>query len=92
MWLRDCLPDHVPGARIITFGYNANVLNDVSIGRLRTFAETFLENLRLERDSEKVSRADNLSRGWSVAIKAAIGHSIGIAHCSSWHILWEVSL
>ncbi|KAF9064864.1 Alpha/Beta hydrolase protein [Rhodocollybia butyracea] len=52
MWLRDSLPEHFPGARVLTYGYNANVISDVSTGRLRTFAETFLERLRQERDSE----------------------------------------
>lgn len=55
MWLRDSLPEHFPGARVLTYGYNANVLSDISTGRLRTFAETFLEKLRLERDNEVVS-------------------------------------
>nr|VWP02414.1 D-xylose-proton symporter [Ganoderma boninense] len=35
MWLRDSLPENVPGARIMVYGYNANVLQDVSTGRLR---------------------------------------------------------
>lgn len=55
MWLRDILPEHFPGARILTYGYNANVVSDISTGRLRTFAETFLEKLRQERDGEIVS-------------------------------------
>ena len=54
MWLRDILPEHFPGARILTYGYNANVVSDISTGRLRTFAETLLEKLRLER-GENVS-------------------------------------
>ncbi|KAJ6565197.1 Alpha/Beta hydrolase protein [Mycena vulgaris] len=52
MWLRDSLPEHFPKARIITYGYNANVISDVSTGRIRTFAETFFERLKHERDSE----------------------------------------
>jgi len=45
MWLRDCLHEQIPEARIMLYGYNANVVSDVSTGRLRTFAETFLERL-----------------------------------------------
>jgi hypothetical protein len=55
MWLRDSLPEHFPGVRVLTYGYNANVISDVSTGRIRTFAETFLEKLKQERDSEGVS-------------------------------------
>ncbi|KAJ8694582.1 hypothetical protein PTI98_007242 [Pleurotus ostreatus] len=50
MWLRDHLPEQVPTARIMVYGYNANVVGDVSTGRLRTFAETFLERLRYVRE------------------------------------------
>ncbi|EMD33041.1 hypothetical protein CERSUDRAFT_118443 [Gelatoporia subvermispora B] len=52
MWLRDVLPEHFPSARILTYGYNAAVVSDVSAARLRNFAETFLENLKRERDSD----------------------------------------
>ena len=57
MWLRDSLPQHFPRARVLTYGYNANVLSDVSTGRLRTFAEMFLEKVRLEREDEVVSES-----------------------------------
>ncbi|KAJ3847439.1 Alpha/Beta hydrolase protein, partial [Lentinula lateritia] len=50
MWLRDCLPEQIPAARVIAYGYNANVYSDVSMGRMRTFAETFLERLRYIRE------------------------------------------
>ncbi|KAF4570207.1 hypothetical protein EYR36_010014 [Pleurotus pulmonarius] len=50
MWLRDHLPDEVPTARIMIYGYNANIIDDVSTGRLRTFADTFLERLRYVRE------------------------------------------
>ncbi|KAF8187924.1 hypothetical protein K438DRAFT_1463453, partial [Mycena galopus ATCC 62051] len=52
MWLRDCLPERIPEARVMTYGYNANVYSDVSTGRLRTFAETFLQELRYMRESD----------------------------------------
>ncbi|KAJ7875324.1 Alpha/Beta hydrolase protein [Mycena olivaceomarginata] len=52
MWLRDCLPEQIPEARVMTYGYNANVYSDVSTGRLRTFAETFLQELRYMRESD----------------------------------------
>ena len=45
MWLRDYLPEHIPTARIAVYGYNANLVSDVSTGRIRTYAETFLERL-----------------------------------------------
>lgn len=45
MWLRDYLPEHIPNARIVVYGYNANLVSDVSTGRIRTYAETFLERL-----------------------------------------------
>lgn len=38
----------------MVYGYNANVLSDVSTGRLRTFAETFLERLLHTREGSSV--------------------------------------
>jgi hypothetical protein len=55
MWLRDSLPEHIPDARIMIYGYNANVLSDVSTGRIRTYSETFLEKLRHIREGNTVS-------------------------------------
>jgi hypothetical protein len=54
MWLRDSLSERFPGARILIYGYNANTVSDVSTGRLRTFGETFLERLLLEREHDAV--------------------------------------
>lgn len=68
MWLRDSLPKHFPGARVLTYGYNANVLSDVSTGRLRTFADTFLEKLRLEREDKVVSESLPSSVHWNTRL------------------------
>jgi hypothetical protein len=54
MWLRDFLPKKVPDARILTYGYEANVFSN-STGRMRTFAENLLEDLRTERKAATVS-------------------------------------
>ena len=56
MWLQDSLPESVPGARIMVYGYNANVFEHVSTSRLRSFADTFLERLRYMREGNTVSR------------------------------------
>lgn len=49
MWLRDALPKRMPKARIMVYGYDANVVSDASVGRIRTYAETFMQKLRLIR-------------------------------------------
>ncbi|KLO10638.1 hypothetical protein SCHPADRAFT_509517 [Schizopora paradoxa] len=46
MWLRDALPARIPGARVMVYGYDAHVISDVSVGRIRTYAETFMQKLR----------------------------------------------
>lgn len=60
MWLRDSLPEQLPCARIMTYGYHANVVSDVQTGRLRTFSETFLEELRHVREDTGVRTLLNL--------------------------------
>jgi hypothetical protein len=66
MWLRDNLPERIPDARIMIYGYNANVISDVSTGRIRTFSETFLEKLRHVREGNTVSVSHHASEKWIV--------------------------
>lgn len=54
MWLRDFLPTIFPNCRIMTYGYNANVVFG-SMGTIRTHAKYFLENIGLERGKKDVS-------------------------------------
>ena len=48
MWLRDFLPTKIPDSRILIYGYRANVFGG-TMGRIRAFAENFLEDLRTQR-------------------------------------------
>jgi hypothetical protein len=48
VWLRDRLPGHVPGSHISC--ECAHLLGDLSTGRPRIFVETFLDDLRPEKD------------------------------------------
>jgi triacylglycerol esterase/lipase EstA (alpha/beta hydrolase family) len=45
-WLRDSLPEEVPGARIFSYGYPANVFLSLEKGRIHDHAITLLEDLR----------------------------------------------
>ncbi|OCH87497.1 kinase-like protein [Obba rivulosa] len=71
MWLRDCLPECFPDARILLYGYSADILSSALagrpsawsdilstalIGRLSALSDMFLEDLRRERDFEMRSR------------------------------------
>ncbi len=44
-WLRDSLPEEVPGARIFSYGYPANVFFSLEKGRIDDHACTLLEDL-----------------------------------------------
>jgi len=48
-WLRDFLATSLPEARIMTFGYNSNVIDDASQMRIRGHARSLLQDLRDER-------------------------------------------
>lgn len=55
MWLRDLLPQRVPNARIMTFGYDAYTLklSDVSHLTLNGHAASFIADLlRIRKESE----------------------------------------
>jgi protein SERAC1 len=49
MWLRDFLPQQVPHARIMSFGYDSEVLFSKSTCDVGTFAEQLLESLLSRR-------------------------------------------
>ncbi|KAF7914114.1 uncharacterized protein EAF01_000520 [Botrytis porri] len=53
MWLRDQLPNELPGARIFSFGYDANVLFSRGTGTIEDFATALLEDLLRERSNDK---------------------------------------
>ena len=48
-WLRDFLPDQIPGARVFSFGYDAQVALTTSKGELDDFARSLLNCLKIYR-------------------------------------------
>jgi hypothetical protein len=55
MWLQDLLPDKLPQARVMTFGYNADMVNNYSTSNIRDHARKLLSLLRNKRDEGDVS-------------------------------------
>ncbi|KAF7856377.1 hypothetical protein EAF04_009905 [Stromatinia cepivora] len=51
-WLRDQLPVELPGARIFSYGYDANVLFSRGTGTIEDFARTLLVDLMRERKGD----------------------------------------
>lgn len=49
MWLRDFLPQQIPHARIMSFGYDSVLLFSKSTSDVGTFAEQLLESLLSRR-------------------------------------------
>ncbi|KAF8530880.1 hypothetical protein BDD12DRAFT_767720, partial [Trichophaea hybrida] len=66
-WPRDLLPQDVPGARILVFGYNSNVAFNVSNQSTREHANALLERL-------SASRASPQARIRPIIF---VGHSLG---------------
>jgi hypothetical protein len=54
-WLQDFLPKELPGARIFSFGYPAEVFCSLGTGDLDSFARSLLEDLKRERRRKEVS-------------------------------------
>lgn len=54
LWLRDFLPNDLPGARVFSFGYPAEISLSRSTGNLDTFCRSLLESLKRERRSREV--------------------------------------
>jgi hypothetical protein len=55
MWLRDSLPDDLPGARILIYGYDTELQKSQSFQSLRNLANQFRNDLRAIRGKATVS-------------------------------------
>jgi hypothetical protein len=53
MWLRDFLPQDIPTARVLTYGYDAGVAFTQSRSTIRDFATILLEQIRTLRRKNK---------------------------------------
>lgn len=49
LWLRDFLPEQLPNARVLLFGYNSNVAFETSTAGVREQAENLLNRLKAKR-------------------------------------------
>ena len=49
LWLRDFLPEKLPKARVLLFGYNSNVAFETSSAGVREQAENLLNRLKAKR-------------------------------------------
>ncbi|KAI0423014.1 Alpha/Beta hydrolase protein [Xylaria grammica] len=49
MWLKDLLPEKIPGCRVMSFEYDASV-NSMSVANVRDSARSLLEHLRDKRE------------------------------------------
>ena len=53
-WLKDFLPEQVPNARIMSYGYNSMVMFTKSISTYDDFARDLLSRLENKRKSDQV--------------------------------------
>lgn len=53
-WLRDLLPKDLPGVRIFSYGYPADVFCNHATGGINEFARSLLESLKRARRSKEV--------------------------------------
>jgi len=54
MWLRDILPEQMPNARIMVYGYNSSLISDASISRVQEHARLFVQSLQDCRRRDRV--------------------------------------
>ncbi|KAK0647013.1 Alpha/Beta hydrolase protein [Cercophora newfieldiana] len=67
LWLRDLLPEKFPGARIMSFEYDARAVGAISSAGVREHADNLIKLLRNERE-------DNEDKNRPIVF---IGHSLG---------------
>lgn len=60
LWLRDLVPEDLPGLRVFSYGYPAEVFCTLNAGDLGAYARSLLEGLKRERRKEEVRIPYNL--------------------------------
>lgn len=55
LWLRDFLPSELPGIRVFSFGYPAEVVFSLGTGDLDVYSRSLLEALKEQRRGDEVS-------------------------------------
>lgn len=55
-WLREFLPGQVPQLRIMSWGYNSQVLGSTSMGNITTFAQGLLTDLKACRATQELAK------------------------------------
>lgn len=65
LWLRDFLPAEFPGARIFSFGYDANIFWSKGTGNINDFARSLLIGLQRERRTDDVSWTKEEQNGFT---------------------------
>lgn len=80
MWLRDFLPQYVPTARILTYGYDSTLLGNDSTSSISDFAGRLLETLKTARAHKHVSTPEERDWSWILsAFRSEIGQSYSSA-------------
>lgn len=54
LWLRDFLPKSLPGVRVFSYGYPAEIFCSLNTGNIDTFGRSLLEGLKGERRQKEV--------------------------------------
>src|ERR1700712_2200590 len=73
VWLRDFLPQQIPDARIMTFGYNADAAFGQSTAEIVDHAKSLLASLVDKREEPQVQNNDE--RGCEEDIDTGLGDS-----------------
>lgn len=55
LWLRDFLPNDLPGIRVFSFGYAAEVVCSLGTGDFDAYSRSLLEALKRQRREDEVS-------------------------------------
>lgn len=62
MWPRDFLPEYVPGTRVLTYGYDSQLLYSESDSSVFDFGARLLEALKTARADESVCNPSTAHR------------------------------
>lgn len=96
LWLRDLLPGSLPGCRVFTYGYDAQVAFSTSFAAVQSYARQLLSSVRdIQKESDQVWPTSSFQSCSLSVLECALiiepGHDRYLVRSSSSAIAWEAS-
>lgn len=65
MWLKDFLPKDIPNIRVMSYGYNSNLIDDTVDENFQEYRQSFVHRLLDARQGDQVGWTSSIVNLWA---------------------------